>query len=171
MDSIKHAKEKTDMILEPMQAIVQLALLSFCPVGTKICVTGNILYLQMPTVYQGALRWWQGDTKDDLYYLFHVVRRYYRWYPTSEDSMYGYFLERAKLGIEKLIQTYKQTDRTSIIHTLSLYKNVLKIENQDLFEDKNADVINIDNVFENIKSIYSKHNHMLVLLNIISILE
>ena len=71
MDSLKHRKEKTEMILEPMQVMIQLALLSFCPLGTKISVSSNILYLQLPTFYQGAVRWYQNDTKDDLHYLFH----------------------------------------------------------------------------------------------------
>ena len=32
------------MILEPLQSMIQLALLSICPVGTKLRIKENILY-------------------------------------------------------------------------------------------------------------------------------
>ena len=41
-------KDKIDMILEPLQSMIQLALLSICPVGTKLRIKENILYLHNP---------------------------------------------------------------------------------------------------------------------------
>ena len=73
-------REKMDMVLEPMQVMIQLALLSHCQIGSKISVSNNILTIQKPKWYQGSVRWWNGDNKDDLYYLFHAIRRYYKWY-------------------------------------------------------------------------------------------
>ena len=73
-------KERFEMILEPLQAILQLALLSFCPKGTKITINQNILQLQMPYYTQGILRWYQNDNKDDLFYLFYVCKRFSRFY-------------------------------------------------------------------------------------------
>ena len=73
-------QEKTDRVLEPLQAMVQLALLSYCPIGTKLCVNNNILSLQLPTFSQGVWRWFNKDSKDDLYFLFNAVKRYYMWY-------------------------------------------------------------------------------------------
>ena len=156
MEGIKNRKEKTEMILEPMQVMIQLAFLSFCPIGTKISVSNNILYLQLPTFYQGAVRWYQNDTKDDLHYLFHVMRRYYKWYNKEENKIFGFILEHAKSGIDALIETYHKTDRNSILHTLSMYKNILKAEDPKLFDDENVNSVNIDTVFQNIKSIYDK---------------
>ena len=43
-------KERSDMIFEPLQVMVQLALLAYCPVGTKVSVSDNILQLQFPTM-------------------------------------------------------------------------------------------------------------------------
>jgi len=42
-------KERLDMILEPLQVMIQLAILGFCPRGTKISINENILTLQRPT--------------------------------------------------------------------------------------------------------------------------
>ena len=77
MDLIKsHPKEKVEMILEPLQVLTQLAVLSYLPVGTKISISNNILHLQQPTMFQGVLRWYKQDNKDDLYYLFHALLLY-----------------------------------------------------------------------------------------------
>ena len=107
MDLVKsHPKEKIDMILEPLQVLTQLAILSFLPVGTKISISNNILYLQQPTMFQGVVRWYQKDNKDDLFYLFHAIRRYYKWYKTIDNKVYLLILTLAKAGIKKLISTY-----------------------------------------------------------------
>lgn len=153
-----HVKERSDMILEPLQVMIQLSLVSKCPVGTKVSVSDNILQIQQPYIYQGILRWWQADNKDDLYYLFHAIRRYYKWYKNQDNKIFNSILETAIEGIDRLIETYSQcNDKQSIVHTLSLYKNVLSLDTPSLFSDSsNNEVINIDNVFENITKLYDK---------------
>ena len=64
------------MILEPLQAMVQLALLSICPIGTKLRIQENILQLQFPTLIQPITRWYNADKKDDVYFLYGVIKRY-----------------------------------------------------------------------------------------------
>ena len=49
-------KERFEMILEPLQAMVQLSILSFCPVGTKLSITNNILTIQEPSWSQSISR-------------------------------------------------------------------------------------------------------------------
>jgi len=163
-------KERQDMILEPLQVMIQLSLLSNCPIGTKVSVSDNLLHIQQPSYVQGALRWWQGDNKDDLYYLFHAIRRYYLWYKTKDTVIFSYILDSAIKGLEKLIETYKVCKNTAITHTLSLYANILKLENQDLFESTNDNAINMDKVFENITHLYDK-KELMVVFNILKKLE
>jgi len=153
---MSNRKEKNDMILEPLQVMVELSLLSFSPTGTKISVSNNILQLQPPTFYQGVQRWYSGDTKDDLYYLFHVMRRYYKWYLTKDSQMFKFILRLAKKGMDKLIETYNRTERTSIIHTLALYKKMLEFDADTIFkEDGESGMITIDGVFQQITDLYS----------------
>jgi len=162
-------KERSDMILEPLQVMIQLALLAHCPIGTKLSVSDNILQLQRPTLLQGVWRWYNQDGKDDLYYLFHAIRRYYMWYKSDNNLIYNHILAGAIEGLSKLIATYAAIEQTAVIHTLSLYKNVLDLESPDLFKDPSDDAINIDSVFKNIKSIYDRkllkitYNTMLIL--------
>ena len=86
-------KERSDMILEPLQVMVQLALLSYSPIGTKVSVADNILHLQFPTMFQGVWRWYNLDGKDDLYYLFHAIRRYYKWYKSQNNKIFSFILQ------------------------------------------------------------------------------
>ena len=188
---LHNRKERSDMILEPLQVMTQLAILSYSPIGTKVSVSDNILQLHKPHLFQGVYRWYNSDGKDDLYYLFHAIRRYYKWYKKElvsdtdynensdfedEDSdennkilIYNYILKCGISGIDKLIQTYSATEQTTITHTLLLYKNILSMETPDVFKDPTADSVNIDTVFQNIKTIYSDNllellYHGLVLL-------
>ena len=154
--NVHQHKERSDMILEPLQVMIQLALLCFCPVGTKVSVRDNILHLQQPAYLQGAVRWWNNDNKDDLYYLFHAIRRYYKWYKSKDVEIYNYILTLAIRGINKLIETYSKTDRKSISHTLNLYKNVLELETPDLFKDSSSNSVDIDAVFQNITKVYDE---------------
>ena len=149
-------KERSDMILEPLQVMVQLALLSESPIGTKVSVSDNILQLHPPSYLQGVWRWYNSDGKDDLYYLFHAIRRYYKWYKSEDNKIFNHILSSAVKGIEKLIITYSAAEQTAITHTLALYKNVLELESPDLFKDPDADSVNIDTVFKNIKETYDK---------------
>ena len=168
---MKSKKERSDMILEPLQVMIQLALLSHCPIGTKVSVSDNILQLHQPTMYQGLWRWYNSDSKDDLYYLFHAIRRYYKWYKSDENNkIFTYILSVAIKGIDKLIATYSASDQTAITHTLSLYKNVLDLESPDLFKDPSQESVNIDTVFSNIKDIYDKRL-LKIIYNTLMIME
>ena len=162
-------KERADLILEPMQVMIQLALLAHSPIGTKISVSNNILRIQPPTSMQGVVRWWNNDNKDDLYYLFHAIRRYYKWYKSQDDDVYKYILIWAIKGIDKLSETYNKADKNNIRHTLALYKNVLDLKADEIFKDDAESTINIDSVFQEIVNIYDNkllyvvHNSLLMM--------
>jgi len=139
----KNNKEQVDLILEPLQVMINLAVLGFCPIGTKINIHENMLYLHQPTFAQG---------------LWHAIRRYYKWYKNEDNEIYNYILELAKEGIKNLIKTYQKADKKSILHTLSLYNNILDLDTPDLFKTDSDDTesITIDKVFKNITSLYDQ---------------
>jgi len=149
-------KERADLILEPMQVMIQLALLAHSPIGTKISVSNNILSIQPPTWAQGTIRWWNNDNKDDLYYLFHAIRRYYKWYKSQDDKVYQYVLKWAVKGLDKLSETYNKADKNNIRHTLALYKNLLDLKADEIFKDNSTNTVTIDQVFKEIINIYDK---------------
>lgn len=152
----KGTKEKSTMIIEPLQTIIQLAILSNLKMGTKMSIDNNILKLQPPKWHQGVLRWYNQDSQEDLYYLYHAIRRYYKWYKSQTDEVFGFFLKKAIKGIENLISTYSYSNNHTITQTLALYKNLLEMENAELFKTNQDDGVSIDGVFEKIKELYSQ---------------
>ena len=151
---LHNRKERSDMILEPLQVMTQLAILSHSPIGTKVSVSNNILQLHPPTFWQGAYRWYNSDGKDDLYYLYHAIRRYYKWYKSENNKINNYILTIGIKGLDKLRQTYASTEQTAITHTLQLYQNVLSLDSPDIFKSTSEESVNMDTVFENIKTQY-----------------
>ena len=128
---ISKKKERFDIILEPLQAFIQLALLSFTPINSKINIHNNILYIQIPGWKQTMMRTYYSDSKNDLFYLFNVIQRFNKFYKQLEiikNHNINLFLLLKNLstkGIDNLLQTYRQTDNPALLHTLNIYKNML----------------------------------------------
>jgi len=131
-------KERFEFILEPLQALIQLSCLAFCPIGSKITIYNNLLYIQTPGWSQAIIRTYYNDSKDDLYFLFNVINRYNKFYKhlrestlEEERNLYKLIIELSRKGIDNLIQTYQQSDKPSLLHTLQMYKSMLIKENFD----------------------------------------
>ena len=176
-------KERFETILEPLQAITQLALLSFCPKGSKLSITNNILFIQTPTWSQGIMRSYNQDQRDDLFFLFSVIRRFNKFYSSQHgvtntlesshsngkvkgskkfnsvaNELFTLLIELSKSGIDNLIQTYSESDQTTLLHTLRMYRTML--EKPDAFaEDANNMVTKekdgIDEIFVQITELYT----------------
>ena len=162
-------KDKIDMILEPLQSMLQLALLSICPVGTKLRIKENILFLQMPNIAQPIVRWYNADKKDDLYFLYAVIKRFITWYnPTLNNTslmsmeLYQLIITMSIEGLNNLFKTYTASDSNTVIHVIQMYKNLLEYNNdkimiEDYIVDGDKNKINIDEVFEKIITIYDEN--------------
>ena len=164
-------KERFEMILEPLQAIVQLALLSYCPIGTKLSISGNILFLQLPSWHQSVSRSLNADKKTDLVFLFNVIIRFHRFYGAfrrSDDArleeLFTTLLARASIGLTNLIQTYNAGDCAHLNQTLQLYIQLL--ETPEALAGARKDQVagtDIDDVFVQVTELYST-NHLYLLL-------
>ena len=179
-------KERFETILEPLQAITQLALLAFCPKGSKLSIANNVLFIQTPNWSQGFLRSYNQDQRDDLFFLFSVIKRFNKFYsgPTrkkhtdssmtskndsyqsvkknkSSSTSYELFstlIELSKSGIDNLIQTYSESDQTTLLHTLRMYRTML--DRPDTFTEDNSsnsekEKDSIDEIFIKITELYS----------------
>jgi hypothetical protein len=167
-------KGKQNIVLEPLQVMIQLSLLSFCPIGTKITIHNNILSLQPPTIIQPINRWFNYDKKDDIYHLFQVIKRFIKWHQGKTDiinsTFYLMLVDLAKKGLDNIIKTYQNCDMLTIIPVLQMYKDLLntadvnKVHAEEKCITPELNEINnsIDQIFYNISSIYSKE-----LLNVV----
>ena len=155
-------KERSDMILEPLQSMIILSLLGFSPKGTKLTLQGNLLSLQPPAYSQGVVRWIQNDTKEDLYYLFHIFKRFTVYYKHLQDiqddkiSLYDLLLLLAKRGLERLQTTYSQHSVKSLQHTLRMYHAMLEHpEAMTSVESISDEQTMVNEAFSRIHSIYT----------------
>ena len=168
----KKKKERFETILEPLQALLQIAYLSFTPIGTKLTIHNNILYIQPPNYSQSIVRWYNNDTQEDLFYLFNIFYRFKKFYyflyeggcgdggngggsgasvavkdcdhssKIVNKKLYELLIELAKNGIGNLIRTYGQTEKIHILHTLQMYKNILETDSEITKQNQRPDVYN-----------------------------
>ncbi len=163
------------MILEPLQSMCQLAILGTKPVGSKLTISNNILSIQEPSVIQPVSRWYNSDKKDDIYFLFQVIKRFIKWYSPDNNKqiiskeLYELIIQMAQLGLDKLIQTYTGTDNNSIVQVIHMYKNILQNQNIKDFDNSN-EKINIDEVFEKIVTIYD-NKILLIMFNLLNLIN
>ena len=182
-------KERFDIILEPLQAITQLAFISFCPKGSKLTISNNLLFIQEPNWFQGLLRSYNNDVKEDLFFLFNAIIRFNKFYifmknetnETNETNefcdLFDLLIQLSKRGVDKLMQTYSTTDQPSLLHTLQLYRvlldnpNILSQNEEHVLNKRHCDSNvsgigvsnnNVDDIFINIRTIYSTHEFIIL---------
>ena len=175
-------KERFDIILEPLQAVTQLALISFCPKGSKLTISNNLLSIQEPTWFQGLLRSYNHDGKEDLFFLFNAITRFNKFYMFMKREsdeycdLFDLLIQLSKRGIDKLLQTYSTTEQPALLHTLQLYRVLL--DKPNLLTDHEETEINrrhglnttsnsMDDIFINIRNIYSSHEYIILYQSLI----
>lgn len=176
-------KERFDVILEPLQAITQLAYLKACPVGTKLTIENNLLFIQIPHWHQGLTRSWNKDKREDILLLFNAVQRYNKIYVNecskSTNPTYKKLIElltrMAIEGIDNLISTYSRIENTSIVQTLVMYRTILCYPDRFTgIEDMNDRTEKIDkkmeDVFAQIKSNWND-NELAILYNTLYLID
>ena len=149
-------KERFEIILEPLQAMIQISFLAFYPVGSKLNIHNNLLYIQTNNWTQPISRTYYNDSKDDLFYLFNAVIRFNKFYKDmpeiNNDSLFKLLRRLSIKGIDNLILTYNQVDNPALLHTLKMYKLFLDIDNQNI-NSIDANNGNNDNQFSEINDL------------------
>ena len=142
-------KERFEIILEPLQAMIQISFLGFYPVGSKLNIHNNLLYIQPVGWSQPLSRAYYNDSKDDLFYLFNVVVRFNKFYknmPEIQNNNLFNLLKRLSInGINNLSITYNNVDNPALLHTLRMYKIFLE-------SDKNKNNISNTSNIEDISN-------------------
>ena len=134
-------KERFDIILEPMQALIQLSLMAFCPYGSKLSISNNLLFIQQPTWVQGLIRSFNHDKRDDLFFLFNSIIRFNKFYAFLKSSdleddrmLFDLLIRLGKSGIDNILHTYANVEQSSLLHTLQMYRTLL--DNPELIVEK-----------------------------------
>ena len=157
-DIIKTLNTKIDRTdyLDPLSVIITLALNSYYPIGTKLAIHKNQIFLQSNNVLQGAQRYWYGDKKTDInilhYPILYAVKTYIFYninYPEYNNELLFLF-EKSRIGLIKLRDTYINKDIiysiNRLIEIFDLALNNKKNNNNILDdEDNNDNLINKKN--------------------------
>ena len=156
---LKRKNDKLDTILEPLQTMIQLSILSVLPVNTKVSISNNNVYLQEPDISQSIIRWYQDDKFHDLFYIFNSCKLFSKFYKqklskiTNENNnLFQLLISMSLKGIDILIQTYSSKKNNHITELLKLYKFILS----DRIEENKFEEKDIDSVFIKITDIYDK---------------
>ena len=140
-------------ILDPMTTIFRLCLLNFKKVGTKISIYPNKVSSQDAGIFQGMIRWSNGDQRNDLHKLETPIKKSLIWYIPEIDSNLKYIFKLASKGMIKLQKSYEAgTARISLEH----YSNLINtsINQSKLSSDIDTDEDNI--LYIKIKDLWSK---------------
>jgi hypothetical protein len=127
-------------ILEPITAVARLITLAFKPKNTKIAIRDHNVVLCEPKhgdTYYGMIipqsvdRYWNGDSREDIYVLNHVICNFIEWYiipyknTEAHVDIYKGLLNMAnylRVGLKELQNTYKSG---TAVGTLQYYIIVL----------------------------------------------
>jgi hypothetical protein len=166
-------KERFEIILEPLQAIIQISFLGFYPIGSKLNIHNNLLYIQAAGWSQPLSRAYYNDSKDDLFYLFNAVVRFNKFYKNmpeiQNNSLFNLLKKLCIKGIDNLIITYNQVDNPALLHTLRMYKMFLESDlnsNSNNCVNTNANNVvsnnNTNNIDENSNAIVQTNSNNLI---------
>ena len=115
--NIFHDKNKNS-IIEPLICLVRLAILEFKQQGTKISIYDNKITYNEPNMLQGAVRWSNGDTRDDLHNIYLPITKAGEWYSLENEDIKN-ILTFAIRGLEKLKTSYSRN--STINHSIQFY--------------------------------------------------
>jgi hypothetical protein len=113
-------------VLDPLSVIIKLAVIGNKPVGTKILITNNVIYLQEPGPFQALCRIFFKTNKTDLQYMYNPIELSCKQFLSKEfvktTPRIKNLFTCAQNGIKRLIETYKTN---SIICLTLNYFNVI----------------------------------------------
>jgi hypothetical protein len=153
-------------ILDPLSVIIKLAVLSNKPIGTKICIDKNIIFLQEPGPFQAFCRIIFKSNKTDLQYLYNPIEIACKKYLTKQNNKMKDLFKCAQNGLLKLIETYKNCSiiKLCLNYYFTLISNYLEEKyNETLFRKDNMTPFYTPEVIENMGKIWSQDKINIVL--------
>ena len=138
----EHGKQ----ILEPLICMIRLAILYYKDENTKISICNNRINYQTFTIFQGAMRWSNGDKRSDLHNLYEPIRKALKWYDINDEKI-SFIFKQSIGGLYSLINTYKNdnTNNSNLVcHSLSYYIDIIKKSLDNSVFKQNEENSNID---------------------------
>lgn len=163
-------------ILDPLSMIIKLAIIGNKPVGTKILIQNNIIYLQEPGPFQAFCRYVLNTNKTDLQYMYNPIQIACQSFLSKENIQKTPRIKSlfmcAQIGIEKLKETYKSC--SMICLCLNYYHTIItnfveQIYNDTIFMKDSMTLLYTKEVIEQLNCQWSEEK-IKVILDLISFL-
>jgi hypothetical protein len=124
-------------LLDPLSAIIKLAILSNKPVGTKIAIQNNVVYLQEPGPFQALCRLFFNSNKTDLQYMYNPIQLSCQTFLTKEFVSKTPRIKNlfvcAQNGLKKLMETYSNC--SIIVLSLNYYYTIIANHVEQIYND------------------------------------
>jgi hypothetical protein len=124
-------------ILDPLSIIIKLAIIGNKPIGTKILIQNNVIYLQEPGPFQALCRYMFNTNKTDLQYMYNPIQIACQTFLTKENIQKTTRIKSlflcAQIGIEKLKETYKSC--SMICLCLNYYHTIITNSVEQIYND------------------------------------
>ena len=151
-DQIDNKKIFKKYIFDPLSTIIKLSILSNKPLNSKISIKNNIISIQECGIFQGLVRYYWLNNKEDLHYLaipiFLACETYLNKQYIEDIPEIKILFITAQNGLLKLMETY--TNYPLIVHCLQYYHTII---NTYLGNEEN------NNLFNNFKKINNIENN------------
>lgn len=143
MELVKEVLTKTkNDKLDPLSVIVKMFIYAYKPIGTKISIHNNRIYIQESGLWQGTVRKLYGDSKNDINIIFFPIVFACKNYlfdnnlicETSKNitnSKFNVLFGKLSEAFDKLKETYQTNE---IIYNIDQLKNIVNsfLTNNDL---------------------------------------
>jgi hypothetical protein len=163
-------------ILDPLSVIIKLAILSNKPVGTKICISKNIIFLQEPGPFQSFCRYIFSTNKTDIQYLYNPIQLACQTYLSKTSIQQNPKLKElfkcAQNGIVRLSETYKTCSiiRLCLNYYSTLIDNHLQeIYNDSLFKKDNMSPLYTSDITDSLVKLWTQ-DRIKIILNLTTFL-
>lgn len=157
-------------MLDPLSMIIKLAIIGNKPVGTKILIQNNIIYLQEPGPFQAFCRYLLSTNKTDLQYMYNPIQIACQTFLTKENiqkipRIKSLFI-CAQSGIEKLKETYKSC--SMICLCLNYYHTIInnyveQIYNETIFRKDSMSLLYTKEVIDTLNMQWSQEKIKIIL--------
>lgn len=164
-------------ILDPLTVIIKLAIISNKPIGTKICIKNNIVYLQEPGIFQGVCRYFYKINKTELQYLYNPIEIACKTFLSPEyikkTPRIKHLFLCAQKGIKNLIETYKTCSiiRLCLNYYYTIISNYIdEVYNVNIFHKDSISLLYTQNITDKLFSSWSEKK-IEIILNLIDFLQ
>ena len=119
-------------LLDPLGTLCKLVSLNFSEINTKISIHNHSLSLQKPYNYQFMVRWMNGDGKENVSELYHVISRVIKWYLLDENDNNSEIsnCDELKRLIRYLCNAFRKLQETyeygNVILAVQFYINIME---------------------------------------------